>query len=238
MKTSSFLRFGFIVVIFVLVQGFLLAKLFIAPRVFYSSTAYLEGMTVDVRAPVFGMLETVAIQEGEIVQEGQLMFVISRSFVDPQTQRWTNETMPIYTQQEGLVTSVSTVRGTFVQPEQKLARIINNSAESLYVGARFAVAPKDVRYLRQNSSATVRGDFLYNGAPVDALISFIDPQYDPQTGTIGVHLKLLRYPDDIETLPLGIPVTVSVRQDRRTNDNPVIAIFHWAFPFAFSKDSQ
>ncbi len=238
MKTSSILRFGFVLILFIVLQGFLLAKLFIAPRVFTSSQAYLQGTTVDVRAPVFGMLETVAVKEGDTVSEGQLLFVISRSFVDPQTQRWTSETMPIYAQQEGLVADVATVRGTSVQPEQKLARIINNSADALYVGARLEISPKDVRYLHENSSATVRGEFLYGGQPVDALISFIDPQYDPQTKTIGVRLKLLRYPDDIETLPLGIPVTVKISQDRNPDDNAVSALFHWAFPFAFSQTIQ
>ena len=231
MRLSSLLRLGAVVTLFVLIQGWLLMHTFVSPRVFEAAEASLRGATVDIRSPASGTLQTVAVHEGQRVEEGELLFVVQRTVVDPDTMLWSSDELPVYAQQSGVVSGVFTMRGTFVNGEQKLAMIVDNSPDSLYVLAKLNVPPGDVTRIRRLMSATVQGDFLNDGKPIDAIISTVDPLYDKDGRTLTVRLQLLRYPQEVEAgLPLDVPVSAEIRQDRDPDENAVIALINWIFP--------
>ena len=230
MKVSSYFRLGIVLVIVAVIQGWLLMRIFVAPRVYTSAEPYIVGSTVDVRAPISGTLDSVTVHDGEHVDEGQTLFTVRRTVVDPETQRLRDESIVINAQLTGEIGDVSTVRGTFVQADQKLASIVDNSPDMLYVTARMSVTPRDVARIHRLMSATVTADFLSDGKPIDAMISSVNPLYDPQSKTLNVKLQLLRYPDELEGLPLGLPVQVQIFDNRSSDDNAVIAILHWMFP--------
>jgi multidrug resistance efflux pump len=210
---------------------------FIAPRVFHATEAYVTGRTVDVHAPITGTLDAVAVQEGKTVTEGQLLFSIRRSFIDPQSQRWVEETKDIYAPIAGTVGGLTTVRGTFVQVDQKLCTIVDHNAQNLVITARIAVSPSAIHYIRDGARASVQADFLFGGKATDALVQSVDPLYDPHSQTIGVRIVPLQFPDGAEDLPLNMPVSVDVIRDRSDDDNPVIALFRTIFPETSSHDS-
>lgn len=238
MKFSPLLNLGIVIVVFVLIQGWLLMYMFVSPHVFTSTEAYLRGITLDIRAPVSGNLQTVAVRDGQRVEEGELLFVIQRTVIDNETLRWRDDVLPIYAPQSGVISGIFTMRGTFVSGQQKLAAIIDNSPDALYVLAKLSVDPSDIMLIRRLMSATVHGDFLANGEPIDAIISSIEPIYDKDSHTLNVRLQLLRYPDDLDGVPLDLPVTAEIRRERQPDENMVIAVINWMFPFSQAQQAR
>ena len=230
MKTSSFFTFGAVVIVFAVIQGWVLTKIFIAPRVFIADEAVMMGDSIDVRTPIQGMIKSVAVQENEQVMTDQTLFVISRVTSDPDTQEMREDAVPILAIGPGIITTIRVKSGVFVQGAQQLATIIDNSPSALYVRAKIPVEPADVPRIVPRMSAKVRANFLFDGAPVDAMVTTVEPQYDAKIQMLTVRLRLFRYPDGIESLPQGLPVEAWVQEERRSNDNIVIALFRKMFP--------
>jgi multidrug resistance efflux pump len=230
MKLSSFFFITIVVVAFLGIQLWVVERVFIAPRTFESTEAVLTGQMVDVRAPVQGNMETLSVRENQHVEVGELLFIIKRVVTDRDTQQWREDSMPVFAPYSGVVTNVQTLRGTFVQSDQKLFSIVNTTPEDLIVDAKISVRPDDVYRIQRHMRATVRADFLQNGYPLDAMVSSVDPVYDRGGQLLHVQLQLLKYPDVLSKLPQGLPVQVVVSEERRPDDNIVIQLFHSFFP--------
>ncbi len=230
MKVSSFFTFGTVVIAFLVIQGWVIARMFIAPRVFTATEAVMMGEATEVRTPMQGMIKSIPVKEHEQVMTDQTLFVVTRMVTDPVTQEMHEQDLPILALGPGIITDILVKNGLFVQSAQKLGTIIDNSSDALYVRATIPVQPKDVPRIQTRMSAKVRANFLFNGAPVDAMISAVEPRYDAKAEMLTVRLKIFRYPDGIESLPLGLPVEAWVEQERSADDNIVIALFRTLFP--------
>ncbi|NOS67196.1 MAG: HlyD family efflux transporter periplasmic adaptor subunit [Candidatus Peribacteraceae bacterium] len=230
MKFSSILTAGLVLIAFVAIQSWVLARTFIAPRVFTAFEASIEGDTVDVRTPIQGMIRNVLVQENQRVQEDQVLFTITRIVTDPATLAWRHDDLPILAVQPGIVTKVDARTGLFVQADQKLATIVDNSPETMRIRAVLDVDADDAHRIRPGMAAGVTAKFLNGGDVIDALVASVDPVYDAYAKRLTVELRLLRYPEGIETMPLGLPVEAWVQQERKSNDNVVIGVYTWLFP--------
>jgi multidrug resistance efflux pump len=142
MKLSSFFFITIVVVAFLGIQLWVVERVFIAPRTFESTEAVLTGQMVDVRAPVQGNMETLSVRENQHVKVGELLFIIKRVVTDRDTQQWREDSMPVFAPYSGVVTNVQTLRGTFVQSDQKLFSIVNTTPEDLIVDAKISVRPR------------------------------------------------------------------------------------------------
>ncbi len=230
MKLSSFFTFGAVVVVFLIIQGWVLTKMFIVPRTFVATEAVMMGDSTEVRTPVQGMIKSVAVKENEQVLTDQTLFVVTRVVTDPATQEVHQEDFPILALGPGIITDITVRNGLYVQSAQKLATIIDNSADALYVRAMIPVEAKDVPRIQPRMTAKVRANFLFDGSPVEAMVTAVEPKYDAKVQMLTVRLRLFRYPDGMESLPLGLPVEAWLEEERRSNDNIVIAIFRSIFP--------
>ena len=230
MKFSSYLTIGIVVIAFVAIQGWVLARTFIAPRMFTAVDAKIVGQTMEIRAPIQGTIGAVMVREHQRVQEDQTLFTITRIVTDPDTLVWRRDETPIPAVRPGIITNIRATAGLFVQADQAIAMIVDNSPGTLRVHAVLLVAANDVTRVRPGMEASVEADFLNGGRPMDAVVASVDPQYDAHGQLLSVDLQLLQYPDGIETLPLGLPVRAAVRQERSVDDNPVIAFYTWLFP--------
>ena len=230
MKTSSFFTFGAVLVAFLVIQGWVVAHMFIAPRTFIADEAVLLGESTEVRTPMQGMVKSIPVHDFEQVMTDQTLFVITRVSNDPVTQELRQEDVPILALGPGVITDIRVKPGLFVQSAQQLATIIDNSPDALYVEAKIPVQPTDVPRFRPRMTAKIQANFLFEGRPVDAMVASVEPQYDAKVQMLTVRLRPFRYPDGIENLPVGLPVEAWVEEERRSNDNMVIALSRAIFP--------
>lgn len=230
MKFSSILTIGVVLVAFVAIQGWVLSRTFIAPRVFTAFEATIAGETVEVRTPIQGMIRNVLVQENQHVEENQPLFTVTRIITDPTTLAWRHDDLPILAVQPGIISSIDARTGLFVQADQKLGMIVDNSPETIRVRAVLDVDEEDAPRIRPGLVAGVRAKFLNGGDSLDALVASVSPLYDAYAHKLTVELRLLRYPDDIEAMPLGLPVEAWVEQEREPDDNIVIGLYTWLFP--------
>lgn len=230
MKISSFFTFGTVVIVFLIIQGWVLTKIFILPRTFIAMEAVMMGDSTEVRTPVQGMIKSVNVKENERVMTDQTLFVVTSMVTNPDTQEIAQEDFPILALGPGIITDINVRNGLYVQSVQKLATIIDNSSDALYVRATIPVEPKDVPRIQPRMSAKVRANFLFDGSPVGAMVTAVEPRYDAKIQMLTVRLRLFRYPDGMESLPLGLPVEAWLEEERRSNDNIVIAAFRTLFP--------
>lgn len=230
MKISSFFTFGTVLLAFLVIQGWVVARMFIAPRIFYAVEAVMVGESTEVRTPMQGMVKSIAVHDYERVMTDQTLFIITRVSNDPVTQELRQEDIPILALGQGVITDIRVKPGLFVQSAQQLATIIDNSPDALYVEAKIPVEPSDVPRFRPRMTAKIQANFLFDGSPVEAMVASVEPKYDAKVKILTVRLRPFRYPDGIEHLPLGLPVDAWVEEERRSNDNIVIAAFRAIFP--------
>lgn len=230
MKFSSILTIGIVLVAFMVIQGWVLARTFIAPRTFTAVEASIAGKTIEVRTPVQGMIQSVMVRENQRVEEDQPLFTVTRIVTDPATLAWRYDDLPILAVQPGIITSLQAQEGLFVQAAQKLATIVDNTPETMHIRALLSVDADDVRRIRPGMPAGVRASFMNGGSTIEAMVANVHPVYDAPAGEFPVDLKLLQYPDGIEALPLGLPVEAWVEEVRRSDDNVVNTIYTWLFP--------
>lgn len=230
MKASSAFSIGIVLVAFVAIQGWILARTFIAPRVFTAVAAQIAGETLEIRSPIQGTVQSVLVRENQRVEEDQTLFIMTRIVTDPVTLQWRREELPIRAMQPGVITRIQAASGLFVQADQQIATIVDNSPGTLRVRAQLPIGANDVIRVRPGMEASVEADFLNGGDPLEAMVASVDPFYDANGQILSVELRLLQYPDGIEALPLGLPVEASLQEDRAPDDNPVIALYTWLFP--------
>ncbi len=230
MKLSSFFFLTLILLAFVGIQGWVLVQKFVAPQVFTATHAVLEGATVEVRTPFQGTVRRVNVQENEHVEQGQELFVVARTVTDPVTQEQHDEETMVLAVRAGVLTNVTAVEGSFVQSDQKLADLIDNSDEVLHVRAQLSVLPEDVPKIQPLMHATITAGFVNGGKPLDAVVSSIDPVYDAEHETLEVRMRFLSATDELRHLALGLPVDARVILERQPPENPVLAFFARLFP--------
>ncbi len=230
MKTSSYFTFTLVVVAFLIIQGWMLQRMFVAPRVFTAKEATMLGDSSEIRAPTPGQIQHLLVKENDRVEQDQRLLDVVRMVHNPLTGEWRQENTAVFALHPGVVVDLAVRNGAYVTGEQALATIVDNSPNSLHVVAKIAVPPNDVMRIRPLMTAVVQAEFLNDGEPIDAMIQEISPVYDSQDETLSVRLQLFRYPDGIENLPLGLPVDAYVSQERRPDENIVSSIFHSFFP--------
>jgi hypothetical protein len=229
MKKTSFLFLGLVIAIFVVLQGWFLTQTFLRPREFHSTQAIISGEETDVRSPLQGFVKNILIAEQDRVLENQQLFTVTRLVSDPLTQQLHEEDYPVLALQNGIVTDMRVKKGEYVETNELLATLVDNSPDSLFVKAMLQVPPKYVTNVRKLLSAKVSAEYMFDGDPMDAMITSVDPVYDAQTQTINVRLKLFRYPDNIDELPLGLPAAVTVYDVRDPDENVVNSLYHRLF---------
>lgn len=230
MKFSSIITVGLVLIAFVAIQGWVLARTFIAPRVFTAIEAGIDGETIEVRTPIQGMIRNVLVRENQRVEEDQTLFTVTRIVTDPATLAWRHDDLQVLAVQPGVITGLRAKTGLFVQADQKLATVIDNAPESMRIRAVLHVTADEAHRIRPGMAAGVEAGFLNDGDEIDAIVESVDPVYDPGAERLTVALRLLRSPTGLETLPLGLPVEAWVRLERRPDDNVVIAVYTWLFP--------
>jgi multidrug resistance efflux pump len=229
MKKTSFLFLGLVIVLFLILQGWFLSAMFLQARTFTSVQAVISGESTEVRSPLVGFVKNIMVADQERVLENQQLFTVTQLVSDPITQQMHEEDYPVLALQSGIVTDLSVKKGEYVQVNELLATLVDNSPDSLYVQAKLHVPPKYVTNIKKLLSAKVTADYLYGGKPMEAMISSVDPVYDAQGETIDVRLKLFQYPDNIDSLPLGLPATVTVYDERAADENFVTSMYHRLF---------
>lgn len=230
MKFSSIITIGAVLIVFVAIQSWVLARTFIAPRVFTAFEASITGETVEVRTPIQGMIRNILVQENQHVDEDQTLFTVTRIVTDPATLAWRYDDLPILAVHSGIITKMDARTGLFVQADQKLATIVDNSPETMRIRAILDVDADDAHRIRPGMSASVQAGFLNDDDPIGATVMSVNPVYDAYAKRLTVELRLLRYPEGIEAMPLGLPVEAWVQQERTADDNIVIGLYTWLFP--------
>ncbi len=230
MKLSSFFFLTLVLLAFVGIQGWVLVQKFVAPVVFVAREAVILGRIVEVRTPFEGVVWGIGVQEDERVEEGRELFRLSRTVTHPVTQEQREEEFTVAALRPGVVTNIQAVEGGFVQSDQKLAEIADNSADVLYVRARLSVPPRDVPKIQPLLRASVSAPFVNGGQPLQAVVSAIDPVYDAATETLEVRMRLITGTEELQRLSLGLPVDARVVLERDPPTNPVIAFFARLFP--------
>jgi multidrug resistance efflux pump len=208
MKISSFFILLAVIATFATVQGWIVVRKFGVPPTLATSEAVLMGATSNVATPVSGLIEHVAVSEGQSVTIGQkIATIIVQSAADP-----SGETeMDITAQRNGTITDVSAVGGSFTHAGDRLATIVDSSTEALHVRAKLPVEPDQLQTIRPVLKATIEAHYLNNGQPLQAIVEAVDPVYNAQSRTIGLKLRLLNPPETIANYPLGIPVQAKVQ---------------------------
>lgn len=207
MKFSSFIILILVILVFGLVQGWIVLRKFGAPPQVTSEEATLMGVTTTVATPASGLMQEVAVTEGQHVSAGQKLFtLLIQSAADP-----TSETsLTINAQRAGIITNLMAASGTFINSNQQLATIVDNNPDVVHVEARLSVAPNKVAMIRPVLNASIEADYLNNGHAIPAIVEAVDPMYDAKSRTIGIRLRLLQPPTELSHLPLGLPVTAHV----------------------------
>lgn len=197
LKLSTFYGLTVILLVFFTVQAWLLNERIWSPARITTEQAVLLGVTAEVKAPLPGQLQSVAVSDQQRVTKGQTIAVLK-----PQAGKTVTVTAP----RDGIVTDVLTTPGVFVQVNERIASIVDASPGALKIGARLRVAPEDAHLVRPRLLADVRADYLNGGKPMQAVVTAVDPRYDAQNRSIDVQLRILDLPKDFALATVGLPV--------------------------------
>lgn len=210
MRIRSLFLIAFLLCVFAAVQTWVVTRAFFDVRRIEAATAVLQGVAVNVGSPVGGTVLDVGVSEDQLVAQGQTLFVIAGS-----TGEGGSAPITVAAQRAGVVTDIDATQGGYVRSGDRLARIVDNSLESVRIAATLRVAPEDLAFIKANRPATVNAGFLGDDEPLPAVISSVDPEYDAKTGSIDVRLRLAKYPPGTRDLPLGAPVRVTMEIENR-----------------------
>ena len=230
MRKSSFFFLASIVIAFVSIEGWILVRKVTAPRTYGTQEAEIQGSTIEVRSPAMGIVQTVDVQQGQRVTEGQQLFAITVIVTDRLTQEQHEEDLFVTALRPGMIDNLQLTLGMSLQSDQKVAEIVNNAPEVLYVAAKLTVEPGDVPRIRPMMEAYVRADFLNNGTPLRSVVSSVAPVYDSQSKTLEVRLRLVEQPPELRDIALGLPVEAWVQEEADPNGNFIIAFINRFLP--------
>lgn len=207
MKFSSFLLLLFILATFVVVQGWLLHTKLMAKRVITAQAASIESVTVEIRSPVSGLIESVNVQEGQLVRQGQLLLtILIPSPIDPTVQTTQQLTAPL----DGVITDYEVLPNVYTCCGEVLMKVVDTRLAAMYIEAQLPVAPERLAQIRPGLRATMRAGFLGEDVTVPLQVATVDPVYDGTAGTIGVTLRLPEGYQGLTSLPPGVPVAVMI----------------------------
>jgi multidrug resistance efflux pump len=229
-KSSIFILFA-IFLVFVSIQGWVMAKKFSTPTTFTAIEATIMGRVVEVRTPLQGTLLEMNVEEDQRVRVGDPLFTIVPA---PLLVRIgvvsDSEPIVIRAPRSGIVNDIHTTEGGVVQADQLLAKIVDNSMKEIFVQAKVNVQPSDVSKIQPLLKASVQARFLNNGESLPAVVSSVDPVYDANRSTLDVRLRFLEHVPEIADLGVGLPVNASLEMDAETNPTPVQKLLSFFLP--------
>ena len=168
MRRSSFANIGIVLVLFGALQSWVMYAKFFQPVAHESTQAYLTGQTVTVGTPVSGIVQSVNVTEGQSVEKGQPLFLISqKSPLESNGER----PVAVVAQQAGTIYNIEVVSNSFVQASQILAYIVDNRPQALYVQATLSLSPEEFSSIVPSRRATVQGPEINDGKPVPSVIT-------------------------------------------------------------------
>lgn len=212
MRLKSVLIVLLVLVAFGLVEGAVIARKFWAPKRLPVIEAMFMGVTVDVGTPVTGIVEEVNVGEGQHVRKGDVLFIIRpQSPLEPAG----GEPLILAAQRTGIISGEVAALGTFVRPNDRLARIVDTTVDSLYVRAVLRVSPQDVSAIRPPLQAHIQAPYLGDGEPIPAAVSAVESLYDAEEGALAVRVQPLEFPANLPDLRIGMPVEVIVEIENR-----------------------
>jgi multidrug efflux pump subunit AcrA (membrane-fusion protein) len=201
MKLSAIYTITVVVLVFLTLQGWALKNRVWSPSAVNVEEAVLLGRSADVRTPEAVQITSIVVQEGDRVEAGDVLFrVMGRG---PFT---------LTASQDGVVTGIETTPGSFAQANETLARIVDTSADSLFVYARLGVDPEHVAKVRPGMLAVIQADYLNGGEPLDVVLTSVNPEYDTERRSVEVRFKLMEEPDSISSLLTGLPVNLEFKK--------------------------
>lgn len=211
MRLRSILIVLGVLAVFVGVQWWVVQAKYLRPKHIQAHRAVLQGVTLDVGAPVSGVISDVSVTEDQRVSQGQTLFVIAPQFGGSGG----GAPVPITAQRSGIITDIVVTQGGFISASERMARIIDNSPEAVRIQAALDVRPGDLAFIRAAQKALVSAPFLDDGRPLEAVITSVDPEYDADHQSLDVRLRLLEYPEGGAALALGAPVDVDIPIENR-----------------------
>lgn len=217
MKRSSKIILLVILLVFGAIQGWVLHRKFLLPSSVRTLQATLLGETMMVGTPVSGIVRSVHVRDGQYVERGEpLLTVLQQTPLDP------HGGMPVtvVAQRAGHVYGITAIPDSFVQASEILARVIDTSADGLYVEALLSVRPEDLPALTPGLPASVRASFLEEGRELPAAIAGIG-MYDGVKSAVSVRLRFLAplTGKSFDTV-IGLPVAVSVLPKKDAPPHP------------------
>lgn len=201
MKLSAVYAVTVVLLVFLTLQGWVLKNRIWSPNAINVEEAVLLGQTAEIRTPETVQVLDIVVQEGDRVDAGDVLFRVRGR--GPFT---------LAASQAGVVTDIATTPGSFAQANETLARVVDTSADSLFIHARLGVEPEHVAKLKPGMMATVTADHLLDGRALDAVIASISPEYDSETRSVDVRLKFLDPPDDLSPVLTGLPVDIAFQK--------------------------
>ncbi len=207
MKRSSSFTLAVVVILFVLIQGWVMKEKFFGAKHVESTEAMLMGEDIAVGSPVAGFIADVSAAHGQRVRLGQKLFtVVPQSPLEP----YGGEPHTVFALRDGIFAHESLTVGTFVQASQIVGHVLNNNPDSLHVLATIPIKPQLLSSITPLLTATVRSDLLNDGMPLRAIVTTVGSQYDWKKRAITVRLRLLDDPSQLPSPASGLPVTVSI----------------------------
>lgn len=219
MKLSSLIIIVLVVFVFVFVQGWVVLRKFDMPQEVKATEAVITGRVVEVTSPSSGVIQEIRVTESQKVEEGALLFMIEPYY---HSEPVDEKLVEVVARRSGVITDIRVEEGSFVQASGTLSNIVDVNPENLHVKAKIAVEPDKLSYIKPVLNALVWAEYLNNGQPMEAVVDSIDPVYDAKEQTIDVKLRLVSLPDELDSLPLGVPVDVSIQVE---TDSPLRKFF-------------
>lgn len=207
MKASSVLIIVVVVGVFVAIQGWLFREKLELRRVVKAKEAVITGTLLEIRAPAAGSIDTVEVSDGQRVQKDQPLFTMLLSKADDPTAA---VRQVIVAQRGGIISGIHALQGAYTCCGEVLMTIVDMSPSSLRVQARLPIAPERLRHVRPGLPATMQAPYLHDGKPLRLTLERVDSLYEADDSTIGVTFQLTRVPEEILTLPSGVPVAVQM----------------------------
>lgn len=200
MRLSAVYAITVVLLVFLTIQGWVMKNRIWSPSAITVEEAVLLGRTADVRTPETVEILSVAVSEGDRIDAGDVLFRVRG-----------RGSFTLTASQGGVVTDITTTPGSFAQANETIARIVDTSADSLFVHARLGVEPEHVAKVRTGMLATIHGEHINGGEPLDVVLSSVSPEYDTENRSVDVRFTLLDPPESFSATLTGLPVDVDFK---------------------------
>jgi len=208
MKFSSYLVLFGVFCLFLVLQGFFIARTYFYPVTLTSVHASIMRTDLDIGTPAGGTVKNVRTYENQQVEAGVILFeILAQSTEDPLG----STLMHIRAPRAGIIVGVSVEPGEFVQAGAVLARVIDTDPHAQFIEATFKVEPNDRAKLQRFEHAIAQADHFNNGKPVQALVTSVSPIYDSEKQTVGMRLRLQEGFSTSDTFTVGLPIHVTLQ---------------------------